>query len=170
MRPAFHDGLLFFGYRQKKLGWRVGVPGLPRCGRAIMGSSALVLALDASDGVHLRRALVSYRTRRRAEGLPVPAVVRDLIAVLETTESATERQGAPNLPGSGAEADSAPMALVLDVDEAADALRCSKRSAQRLIAAGELPSVRIAGKAVVRTADLQTYVAGLPATPKENSE
>ena len=51
--------------------------------------------------------------------------------------------------------------LLLDLGEVAGALRLSLSTVKRLLAAGTLPAVEVAGKRRVRRCDLEAYVEGL---------
>jgi excisionase family DNA binding protein len=68
---------------------------------------------------------------------------------------ASERQAAPFLD------DTADSRLAVDYEEAARRLHVSRRTLQRLVASGELPTVVIGGCARVTVADLEAFVAGL---------
>jgi len=48
---------------------------------------------------------------------------------------------------------------LLTLPEAADALRLSRRTLQRLISTGELPTVRIGHRTLIRAEDLRSLVA-----------
>lgn len=51
--------------------------------------------------------------------------------------------------------------LLLDYADAADALRVSKATVKRLVAAGSLPTVKVNGATRIRRVDLDAYVARL---------
>ncbi len=55
--------------------------------------------------------------------------------------------------------------LLLTKAEAAELLRLSERTLQRLISAGELPAVHVGGAARIRREDLEGYVASLGCQP-----
>lgn len=115
---------------------------------------------------HVSRALARYvpeaQREAAANGGEVPQA---LLAVAELLAfCATARHSAPHVadvggPGEGGGMDGV---LVLTRREAAARLRCSLRTVDRLIASGELPTVRLGnGPARVRAADLAAYVEGL---------
>jgi excisionase family DNA binding protein len=54
------------------------------------------------------------------------------------------------------------MALLLDLDEAAEVLRSSRRSVERYVKDGALPSVTIGSRRLVRGEDLRRFVEELP--------
>lgn len=55
------------------------------------------------------------------------------------------------------------MTLLLTLDEAAEQLRVSRRTVERLIRARHLNPVRIGGRTLIRRCDLEAYIAGLAA-------
>lgn len=54
-----------------------------------------------------------------------------------------------------------PIRLLLSAPEVAERLSLSERGVRVLIARGEIPSVRVGSRRLVRSADLDRYVAGL---------
>lgn len=73
---------------------------------------------------------------------------------------ATERHGAPKVADT-VDLAQASSVLTINYDEAARRLGVSRRTVQRLVASGELPTVELGGACRVRTADLVAYVDGL---------
>jgi excisionase family DNA binding protein len=47
---------------------------------------------------------------------------------------------------------------LLTLTEAAERLRCSKSTLERLVATGELRSIRVRSRRLVRVADLEAYI------------
>jgi excisionase family DNA binding protein len=65
--------------------------------------------------------------------------------------------------------DDVDMGLVLDAGEVAAALKVSQRTAERLIASGELPSVLIGRSRRVTGEDLKEFLVKLPRAIKEDA-
>jgi len=112
---------------------------------------------------HLVVALSRYLRQLRAEGGRVPTQVEELVAAL--TDGVKARRGVAVLdPWHAACARPAmPQRLLITKTDAAELLRVSLRTIERLISAGRLPLVHVEGAARVRVADLEAYVQGLKA-------
>lgn len=52
--------------------------------------------------------------------------------------------------------------MLLTVDDLATEMRCSKWKAKQLLAAGEVPSIKVGGLRRVRRGDLEAFLAGIP--------
>lgn len=119
----------------------------------------VILFVDSAVGRHLAAALKAHIRELRRDGLPIPPTLVELAAV-----AATGGQARPSLDDAVASADAAAMdQLALDYRAAGARLGVSDRSVRRLIADGKLPSVDVAGCVRIRMADLQDYLAALPA-------
>lgn len=131
--------------------------------------SVLVVALDP---VERRELLLALGQRQRL--LPSDALLPPALAAL--TEVLTDldrvRKGqagsAPRfaLDALAAQGDDRHVLIPLTVsfDGAAAALGVSQSTLKRLVRSGEMPTVKVAGRRLVRHADLTAYVDRLPAT------
>lgn len=109
---------------------------------------------------HLVRALTSYELEARRDGFVVPPelpALRDFIVSLATARQDATPLGdpAPTRDGEGMETP------LMTKREAASCLRLSTRTLERLISSGDLVSVQIGGRTLVRRVDLESYVDGL---------
>jgi excisionase family DNA binding protein len=120
----------------------------------------VVIVADRVVERHLAAAVGAYVDALRRNGVRPPVPLLELRAALcdLNRHEPTEFAG-PNEFGEGDG-----MALVFDTNEVADVLRVSQRSVERLLAAGDLPSVLIGRSRRVRAEDLREYVAELPTT------
>lgn len=123
----------------------------------------LVLGLDEVLTAHLRRSVMDHRRWCRANGVPFPVGLDELVAVLADQGGL----GRPQFDLFGDDSDSGHMVLALEYAETAARLHVSERTVRRLVAAGALPAVDIGGCKRVRTSDLAAYVEGLPITNAE---
>jgi excisionase family DNA binding protein len=122
--------------------------------------------LTVTLAAHLSNALDSYARQLRRDGRAVPPE----LAVLLAAFSATSRHEPTEFGADATAGESGRMAHLLDLDEVALALRVSGRSAERLIASGDLPSVTIGRSRRVRGADLEQYIEQLPVSTREDKQ
>ena len=123
----------------------------------------MILIVDDSLGRHLAAAVKAHVRELRREGTPIPTALADLAAV-----AATGGLRRPAFDAEQATEDPAGVdqRLTVDYRTAAFRLGISDRSVQRLVAAGELPAVDVAGNVRIRTRDLTDYVDSLPVRGK----
>lgn len=116
---------------------------------------------------HLAIALSTHEKAARRSSLAVPA---ELLALRDIALSlATERQGATPLDVRSSPADDEDMAskeLMLTRRDAANLLRVSVRTVDRLVGAGSLRSVLVGGSRRIRRSDLDDYVQALTPPPQ----
>lgn len=93
--------------------------------------------------------------RRRKEA----AALREWLVRVTTAQHGSISSPAPDVPHHGV------MALLLDLEDVSDALGVSVPTVKRLVRAGSLPAVKVAGATRVRRCDLEAYVAELDAVP-----
>lgn len=123
----------------------------------------MILVVDDAIGRHVAAAVRVHIRELRREGLPVPAALADLAAICASGGLARPNMDGPT--GAGDHPGMDPFAV--DYRSAGDLLGVSDRSVRRLVRAGELTAVPIGGCKRIRVADLQNYLAGLPAVDKE---
>ncbi len=120
----------------------------------------MIVDLDASCWAHLHAALQMHRRWCRENALAMPS---DLTALSEHANRVRDRQTPPGAGVSAALVDAVSMsALTATYSDVARRLGVSKRTVERLAAAGTLPSVDVGGVPRIRVADLEAYVASLP--------
>lgn len=119
-------------------------------------SAVVVLGLDDVLTSHLTRALVQHARWCRANGISVPA---PLVEMLNELASAGQRRPTVAAPVSDPHDDL--MLLAVTYEGAAHRLGVSERSVRRLVAAGKLRAVDVAGCPRIRASDLSDYVEGL---------
>lgn len=108
---------------------------------------------------HLVRALALYGRQCRADGVQMPAELRDLLDSLHAARDGQER---PMRAPADLVADTADMPpLMLTYEGAAKALRVSDRTVRRLVANGQLAAVSVGGARRIRPSDLLAYAEGL---------
>jgi excisionase family DNA binding protein len=112
--------------------------------------------------VHVAAALARYAREGRTDGIAVPPEINALADLLVSGLSVRTRQQ----PTEGALGPGGPDAglmtsLMLTIRETAGALRCSTRTVERLVAAGELRAVKVAGATRIRRGDLDAFIAAL---------
>jgi excisionase family DNA binding protein len=117
----------------------------------------IVAELSPSDRHLLGIAVDMLARRLRADGAPLPTALRQLRELLAETD--LSRHQPTNLHPAGHGVDDA--TVLLDLDEVADRLRIHRRTVERRIAAGELPTVTIGRARRVRPVDLATYIAAM---------
>lgn len=105
---------------------------------------------------HLRHALASHASWCRTNAVEFPPELQDLLVILATTG-----QRRPPLGDERRSADDPSVLLCLTYAEAGRRMGTSDRTVRRLVASGQLRSVRIGGCARIKTDDLAAYVAGL---------
>jgi excisionase family DNA binding protein len=119
----------------------------------------VILVVDGAVGRHLAAALSAHIRELRRDGLPIPPALAEIAAV-----AATGGQARPSVDDSAVSGDPAAVdQLAFDYRAAADRLGVSDRSVRRLVADGKLDAVEVAGCKRIRAADLENYVAALPA-------
>ena len=117
--------------------------------------SVAVVGLDGDVASHLVRALVEHARWCRSNGIAVPAT---LVALLDQLASAGQRWPTMAAPVPDPHDD---LMLALTYEVAARRLGVSERSVRRLVAAGKLRAVDVAGCRRVRASDLARYLEGL---------
>lgn len=113
---------------------------------------------------HVALALGNHAKNARRDGMAVPVEIDALAALL--LDAVSSRQGSSSRDGVLSADDSRPVIEpeLLTRGDVARVLRCSLSTVDRLLSAGTLPSVELAGPRV-RRSDLAAYVAGLPTRP-----
>lgn len=115
--------------------------------------------MSASPWVVVLGAVAQMEERRRRAGKPP---LEELTALRSIAFRFMPGQGGSMFPEGFGEAESGRMGrLLVDIEDAADALDVSVSTVKRLIAAGELPAVKVGGATRVRTFDLAGYVTRL---------
>lgn len=129
------------------------------CGTGVRGD-AVIIDLDATCWAHLSTALVFHRRWCRGNAIPVPD---DVVRLAEHAKCVTDRQAPTEVRPEVVTAHDVFMttALAATYADAARRLGVSKRTVERLVAAGSLPSVDVGGVRRIRVADLEGYVASL---------
>jgi excisionase family DNA binding protein len=119
---------------------------------------------------HLALAITRYVRQLRKDGLPVPPMVDELAAFL--TLYVRSRQAATAADGDYETLQDMPAGrrLLITKAEAAEQLRVSVRTVERLISSGRLPLVHVEGAARLRVTDLEAYVDTLVPLYTEQSE
>lgn len=114
------------------------------------------LVPDPLEAWHLAEALDRWRPVARSAGVPVPA---PLVAWGEACRMrARKGTDAPSLASLSAGVASLPvMRLLLPLEDAAGALGVSERTVKRLVAEGDLPSVKVERRRLVHVDDLTAY-------------
>lgn len=111
---------------------------------------------------HLAVALARHVAAQHRAGHSPPT---ELLAVAEALRDViTGRQGPSSCACGAADVDSGLMAVpvLLRLPEAAHVLAVSRSTVERLVASGELVSVRVGAGVRVRRDDLEAYIAALP--------
>lgn len=121
----------------------------------------LLVVLEPETAGHVAIALVRHLRWAREGGTPVPATVREIAEA--ATSAARSRQEPTTVAALEALVEGARMSepLLLPYDSAAGILGLSHRTVERMVAAGELPSVAVGGRRLIRRVDLVAYVDGL---------
>lgn len=119
---------------------------------------------DVAAARHLEIALRTHRVKVERNGGAVPESVQ-LFERLARFRVSGGQDG--SLPGdsTGAPDDQGVTPRLLTYRQAGDALTASESTVKRLVAAGDLPAVRIGGAARIRIVDLDVYVASLSVKP-----
>lgn len=115
----------------------------------------MVLGLDDVVASHIVRALVQHARWCRSNGIAVPA---PLVEMLDQLASAGQRR--PTVVAAAPDPHDDLM-LALTYESAARRLGVSERSVRRLVAAGKLRAIDVAGCRRIRAADLARYVENL---------
>lgn len=99
------------------------------------------------------------------DGLPTPEIV-DVFTKGMSGFAARECPELPTIAEIGALLDHRRMdALLLSVQRAAEVLGLGRRTVARMVSNGDLPSVKVGGRTLIRRSDLEEYAAGLPPAP-----
>ena len=123
----------------------------------------LALRLDPVAARHLTRALEVHRRWCRDNGVRLPAALSDLALLATAGQGTTNGHGAEELADDGHMSP-----LVYTYAEAAERLRVSERTVQRLVAEGRLPAVEVGTRNPrIAVEDLENYVAQLRAPTEE---
>jgi excisionase family DNA binding protein len=117
--------------------------------------AVVVLGLAPDEHAHLVRALGAHARWCRENGGRLPPA---LAAVLDSlARSGQERPKLAPPPGGPEDVD----VLLLDLPAVARRLSVSERTARRLAASGDLPSVLVGGCRRVRASDLANFVENI---------
>ena len=130
---------------------------------------------QASEFVaHLSLALTRYARHLRRDRLAVPPVIDELAALLVRCVRTRPTTTRVDEEGSTTQGDAVARQLLVTKAEAAESLRVSVRTVERLIAGGQLPLLHIERASRLRLADVEAYIDSLvPAEltrPTESSE
>ncbi len=121
----------------------------------------MIAVFDSVTALHLRRALELYARRLKSDGCVLPPA---LVKLLGALNDASRRQQPTNLADDdGTQEDQVMASALLTYEEAAQRLRCSERTVDRLVASGELKNVAIGRRRLIHSADLAEYVDSLRA-------
>ena len=125
--------------------------------------TGVIVELDQRGWAHVATALRAHVAWCGHEGIAVPDDVAALLTYARRSD--TDRLGATDVRSDDALAHAVAMNQALAVSYAAAASRIgvSKRTIERLVAAGDLPTIDVGGAQRIRTADLAAYVDALPA-------
>jgi len=122
--------------------------------------SGVILDFDQAAWAHLAKALGAHVRWARTQAIAVPDDVLKLADL--ASRSASDRQDPSKLTGwSALTPDGSMDSQLIDYSGAARELDVSKSTVERLVADGDLPSVRIRGARRIRTDDLAAYTAEL---------
>lgn len=92
----------------------------------------------------------------------------DFAPMVEHVRSALVRQHPPTQDDAEQRVDHGLMfAMLFEYDDVVAATRLGKRTLERLVAAGELPAVTVAGRTMFKPAEVAAFVDALP--PKETT-
>lgn len=123
-------------------------------------SASLLLQLSPTLAGHLATAVRAHRQWAARVSLPAPPELAELERIF--TETANGRQQPSVLDELAALRDRPPVAArLLDYRSVADGLSVSVRTVERLVAAGQLRTVRVGGASRVPVADLDAYIENL---------
>lgn len=124
------------------------------------GRDLLVLAVSAEVAGHLCIALQQHVRWARGTGLGLPEGLKDLEVAL-ATRARRGQQGTPleDLWSVRHAAQVSPK--LLSYAAAAQILGVGERTVKRLVAAGDLPVVRVLGSARIRVEQLDSYIEQL---------
>jgi excisionase family DNA binding protein len=126
-------------------------------------SEAANLCRDQSSEfvTHLALALTRYGRHLRQDRLSIPPMIEELTALL--VRCARVRPAATRMDEKKptAQADAVAKPLLVTKAEAAEYLRVSVRTVERLIAGGQLPLLHIERSSRLRLADIEAYVDSL---------
>ncbi len=132
-----------------------GVANVPVAGDAVATGDSRCAADGRAALAFIADVLGMHRQRCARDGIALPPAVEAAWLV------ATRRQAPPQL----ASADRLSHVLCVTYEQAGQRLSVSKRSVERLIRSGALPSVEIGGTPRIRVADLIAYVERRPLRP-----
>lgn len=117
-------------------------------------AQTLVMVVDGRTGQHLGRALAEHRRWCRVNAVPVPAAVDALLDLL----AASGGQDGPVLRA----VPPAAQTLAVDYEGAAVRLSVSPRTVRRLVAAGDLLTVRVGRRRLISVEALEAFARGGP--------
>jgi excisionase family DNA binding protein len=131
-----------------------------------IGPRVLILDLDRGAALHLAVALDLHRRTCRANGTQVPSELAELAKTCwSRAKGDDDRQAPTNLAEIVQGLQGGPVPLLIDVPQAAEVLGVSSRQVERLVASGELASVKVGAARRIRRADLDRYVDNLAPGP-----
>jgi excisionase family DNA binding protein len=126
----------------------------------------LIVDLDRGASLHLAVAIDLHRRTCRANGTQVPSELVELgQACWSKAKDDSDRPGPTTLAEIVEGLQGGPVSLLVDVPQAAEVLGLSSRQVERLVASGELRSVKVGAARRIRRSDLDAYVAGLAPGP-----
>ncbi len=131
-------------------------------GRGVVTERPLIVSFSTELLAFVVHALREHQKLYTRNGMQVPAGVADVVAAL--TSGATVGQSVPPLEADGDSREIGPVSpRLVTYATAAQMLACSHRTVKRLVAAGALNTVRVGGLSRLRVADIDAYIADLPA-------
>ncbi len=122
----------------------------------------MIIDLDRQGWAWMAVAMKMLERWSRENGRTLPPDIAALAALAKKYDSVrqepTDRAGSDELLDD----EVVRRKLTHSLDEAADRIGVSKRTVERLVADGTLPSVRIVGARRIRVSDLEAYIESLP--------
>lgn len=127
----------------------------------------LAVALDPRERHELLLALAQRQRAMRADGATLPP---GLFALAEAVAGVSKGQGGPTVDAAADDVDAHPVLapLAITTTTAAAAIGVSTSTVKRLVAAGQLPTVKLMGRTLIRAADLAGFIGAL--TPTHRTE
>ena len=120
-----------------------------------------LVELDERLCWHLAAALKAHTGRLRSEGLPAVPVLADLGAAMARLAARSGHDVPDPAVFAAMVQDRAMPPLLLTLPQAARALGLGERTLRRLVRSGEVPSVKVGSRVLVRHRDLEAYADGL---------
>lgn len=117
---------------------------------------------DVTAALHLASALEQHRRRVERDGGAVPELI-SLLERLARFRVSAGQDGSTFGDSAGPLDDQSVTPRLLTLQQVGDALAVSESTVKRLIASGELKSVHIGSRTLVRLEDVDVFVASLPA-------